>query len=174
MPVQQNVTITAGPAAVATSGNDIIFAGTGNETINALAGNDIIKVGLGNDTIDGGAGVDSVIFPGLHTAYTLTALSSTNVRVVRPGGTDILTKAEKLVFDDTILNATLNWPPRDDFNADSHSDVLWQNNNSAVSIWDSGQIGGAHTAAGTVASTWHIVATGDFDGQWPCRYPLGE
>ena len=163
VPVQHSVTITDGPAAVATSGNDIFFAGTGNETINALAGNDIIKVGLGNDTIDGGAGVDSVILPGLHTAYTLAALSSTSVRVVGPGGTDTLTNVEKLVFDDM----TLNWPPpRDDFNEDSHSDVLWQSNSGALSIWDSGQLSGAHTAtgAGTVASTWHIVATGDFDG----------
>ena len=163
VPVQHSVTITDGAAAFATSGNDIIFAGTGNETISALAGNDIVKVGVGNDTIDGGAGSDSVILPGLHTAYTLTALSSTSVQVVGPGGTDTLTNVEKLVFDDT----TLNWPPpRDDFNEDSHSDVLWQNNNGAVSIWDSGQFGGAHaaTGAGTVASTWHIVATGDFDG----------
>jgi hypothetical protein len=163
VPVQHSVTITDGPTAVATSGNDIFFAGRGNETINALAGNDIIKVGLGNDTIDGGAGVDSVILPGLHTAYTLTALSSTSVRVVGPGGTDTLTNVEKLVFDDM----TLNWPPpRDDFNEDSHSDVLWQSNNGALSIWDSGQLSGAHaaTGAGTVASTWHIVATGDFDG----------
>jgi hypothetical protein len=55
---------------------------------------------------------------------------------------------------------------REDFNGDGHSDVLWWNNNGAVSIWDSGQPGGAHSvaAAGTIASSSHIVGTGDFDG----------
>jgi hypothetical protein len=55
---------------------------------------------------------------------------------------------------------------REDFNGDGHSDVLWWNDNGAVTIWDSGQPGGAHTvaAAGTVASSSHIVGTGDFDG----------
>jgi microcystin-dependent protein len=53
-----------------------------------------------------------------------------------------------------------------DFNGDSHSDILWQNNNAAVSIWDSGQIGNAHiiAAAGVVANSWHIAGKGDFDG----------
>jgi len=35
-----------------------------------------------------------------------------------------------------------------------------------VSIWDNGQIGGAHVIAnaGAVASSWHIAGTGDYDG----------
>ena len=123
---------------------------------------------------DGVIGIPgTVIFPGLHTAYTLTALSSTSVQVVVPGGTETLINVEKLVFDDT----TLNWPPpRDDFDEDGHSDVLWQNSNGAISIWDSGRFSGAHTAtsAGTVPSTWHIVATGDFDGNAHERHSLAE
>jgi hypothetical protein len=55
---------------------------------------------------------------------------------------------------------------REDFNADSHSDVLWQNTNGTVAIWNSGQPGGAHTVtgAGVVPSSSHIAGTGDFDG----------
>ena len=55
---------------------------------------------------------------------------------------------------------------REDFNADSHSDVLWQNTDGTVTIWDSSQPSGAHTvaSAGVVPSSSHIVGTGDFDG----------
>jgi hypothetical protein len=31
-----------------------------------------------------------------------------------------------------------------DFNGDHHGDILWQNDNGTVSIWNSGQITGAH------------------------------
>ena len=53
-----------------------------------------------------------------------------------------------------------------DFNADSHSDLLWHNDNGTTSIWDSGIIGNAHVIAakGAVDASWHIVGKGDFDG----------
>jgi Calx-beta domain/Lipase (class 3)/RTX calcium-binding nonapeptide repeat (4 copies)/FG-GAP-like repeat len=53
-----------------------------------------------------------------------------------------------------------------DFNGDSKSDILWQNDNGTVAIWDSGQIGGAHWISnpGVVASSWHIAGKADFDG----------
>jgi hypothetical protein len=52
-----------------------------------------------------------------------------------------------------------------DFNANHHSDILWHNDNGADSIWDNGQIGGAHiiAAAGVVPASWHIAGKGDFD-----------
>jgi len=53
-----------------------------------------------------------------------------------------------------------------DFNGDGHGDILWQNDNGTVSIWDSGQAGQAHTVSnpGVVPSSSHIAGTGDFDG----------
>jgi hypothetical protein len=53
-----------------------------------------------------------------------------------------------------------------DFDGNGHSDILWRNDNGMVSIWDNGQIGGAHviSGAGVVASTWHFAGTGVFDG----------
>ena len=37
---------------------------------------------------------------------------------------------------------------------------------TAVSVWNNGQIGGAHLIAnpGTVASSWHVADVGDCDG----------
>lgn len=53
-----------------------------------------------------------------------------------------------------------------DFNGDNHGDILWQNDNGTVSVWDNGQINGAHWVSnpGAVDSSWHIVGTGDFQG----------
>jgi len=145
--------------AIGGSGNDTLV---GNDADNVLRGNS------GNDSIDGGAGTDSAVFSGQRSAYTLTSLGGNSVRVAGPDGTDTLFNVERLVFD----NIVLNWPQaaqqvrRNDFNGDSHSDVLWQNNDGTVTIWDNGQSAGTHTVAnaGVVANSWHIVGTGDFDG----------
>jgi len=57
-----------------------------------------------------------------------------------------------------------NHPPSD-FGADSKDDILWYNDNGTVSIWDSGQISGAHwiSGPGVVPSSSQILSTGDFD-----------
>lgn len=53
-----------------------------------------------------------------------------------------------------------------DYNADGHGDILWQNDDGSLSIWDNGQMSGAHSiaAAGVVPNSSHIVGVGDFDG----------
>jgi Ca2+-binding RTX toxin-like protein len=53
-----------------------------------------------------------------------------------------------------------------DYNADGHGDILWQNDDGSLSIWDSGQMSGAHSiaSAGVVPSSSHIVGVADFDG----------
>jgi serralysin len=84
--------------AIGGSGADTIY---GNDAENSLRGN------AGNDTIDGGLGNDSAIFSGLRSAYTLTGLGGTSVRVVGPDGTDTLTNVEYLVFSDQ----TVVWTP---------------------------------------------------------------
>ncbi|MEH2554117.1 Ca2+-binding RTX toxin-like protein [Bradyrhizobium algeriense] len=53
-----------------------------------------------------------------------------------------------------------------DYNADGHGDILWQNDDGSLAIWDSGQMSSAHSiaGAGAVPSSSHIVGVGDFDG----------
>ena len=65
----------------------------------------------------------------------------------------------------TITNDDAAHAPHD-FDANGHSDILWHNDNGADSIWDNGQIGGAHiiAAAGAVPASWHIAGKADFDG----------
>jgi serralysin len=46
-----------------------------------------------------------------------------------------------------------------DFDGNGHDDILWQDNNGAVFVWDNGQPGGGHTlvTAGIVPAGWHIA-----------------
>ena len=82
------------------------LTGTAN-TGQTLTGNtlaNVINGGTGNDTIDGGAGIDSAVFAGQRSQYTLTALAGGSVQVVGADGTDTLSNVERLVFDDQALN----------------------------------------------------------------------
>ena len=55
-------------------------------------------------------------------------------------------------------------PNPSDFNADSKSDILWQADGGAVSIWEmngTSAIGGG--SVGNPGPTWHAYASGDFN-----------
>ena len=46
-----------------------------------------------------------------------------------------------------------------DYDGNGLSDILWRNDNGAVSTWNDGQIGGADVTAnpGAIPNDWHIV-----------------
>ncbi|WP_433995913.1 hypothetical protein [Bradyrhizobium genosp. L] len=44
-----------------------------------------------------------------------------------------------------------------DYDGNGRSDILWHNDNGAVSVWDSGNMQAAHIVATDVDSSWHIV-----------------
>ncbi|MFV3130555.1 Calx-beta domain-containing protein [Niveispirillum sp. KHB5.9] len=76
----------------------------GNDTINAGAGADILSGGAGNDRLDGGAGVDTALYGGAKTDYTMTTLADGTLevrdnRANSPDGTDIVSNVEVLVFN---------------------------------------------------------------------------
>ena len=52
-----------------------------------------------------------------------------------------------------------------DFNGDGKSDILWQNTNGAVAIW---QMNGAKVIGGGLVGnpgpSWHVIGGGDFNG----------
>jgi serralysin len=93
-----NVAIAMGAvieAAIGGSGNDTIY---GNAADNVLTGNG------GNDTIDGGLGVDTVVFAGQRSAYTI-AWNGQVGTVTGPDGTDTITNVEFLRFADQTIAA---------------------------------------------------------------------
>jgi serralysin len=147
---------------------DNIITGAGNDTIIGNAADNVIRAGAGNDTIDGGAGIDSAIFSGQRSAYTLMALSGTGVRVAGPDGFDTLTNVEKLVFDDQTVNwsQTLASRVTHNFDGDGHADLLWQNDDGTPAAW---LLNGTSLVAGAnigfnPGPSWHTKDLGDFNG----------
>ena len=146
--------------AIGGSGNDSI---TGNDAGNAFRGN------AGNNSINGLGGIDSAYFSGARSAYTVTPLGATGVRVAGPDGTDTLTSVEWLVFNDQTVpgldpSATLV-RRLSDFNGDSLSDILLQNTNGTVSML---QMAGnqilSHSTVASPDAAWHAAGVADFNG----------
>ncbi|MCA6121865.1 M10 family metallopeptidase C-terminal domain-containing protein [Bradyrhizobium sp. WSM 1704] len=52
-----------------------------------------------------------------------------------------------------------------DFDGNGHDDLLWVNDSGVVSVWNDGQLSGAHwiAPAGTIANGWHFAGLGDFN-----------
>jgi hypothetical protein len=80
--------------------------GSGNDTIQGNSANNVLRGGGGNDTIDGSAGIDSAVFAGLRSAYTITHLSGTQYQVSGSDGIDTVSNVERMVFDDQTITPT--------------------------------------------------------------------
>lgn len=106
------------------SGNDVFIGSTGvvpngqfDEEILGLAGNDFFSGNTGNDYFDGGIGIDTAIFRGALSTYTVTVSSSifdktdsinkkllsgylVTDKTINRDSTDTLTNVERLQFTD--------------------------------------------------------------------------
>lgn len=87
--------------AVGGSAGDTIL---GNNANNRLTG------GLGNDNINGSGGIDTAVFSGLRSAYTVTKLSAGNAIVTGADGTDTVTSIEFLAFADQTVSLSNDAP----------------------------------------------------------------
>lgn len=76
--------------------------GAGADTLSGGAGADRLSGAAGNDALDGGSGIDTAIYAGNRTAYTVVSNGGT-IRVTDPngsGGEDTLVNVERLQFTD--------------------------------------------------------------------------
>ncbi|MBR0869030.1 tandem-95 repeat protein [Bradyrhizobium tropiciagri] len=113
----------------------------------------------------------TVQITGGHVEFTPTAnvygTASFDYTISDNGTTDG-TADPKIATGHASFSVTPANPPTalNDFNGDLHSDLVWHNDNGAASLWDSGEIRGAHIIAssGVVPAGWNIVGKGDFDG----------
>ena len=81
-----------------------VVGGTGVDTIRGNSAANRITGNGGSDIIDGGLGIDTVVFSGLRSAYTVTWSGQTGT-VVGAGSTVTLTNVEFLTFSDTTIAA---------------------------------------------------------------------
>ncbi len=82
--------------------NDTLEGENGNDSLVGEAGNDRLEGGRGNDLVNGGAGIDTAVFSGAQSAYTLTLSAGSTVIQDRRGdgnGQDTLIGIERLDFD---------------------------------------------------------------------------
>ena len=96
-----NVSIAMGAVienAVGGNGSDVLI---GNSAANRLTG------GLGDDEIDGGGGIDTAVFSGNRSTYTIDT-SGPKVVVTGPDGADTLINIEFLQFADQTIALSTN------------------------------------------------------------------
>lgn len=85
------------------------FAGTaGNDLIDGGAGNDRFNSSAGSDAIDGGDGLDTVVYSGTRSAFTLTFAGDTLAVTKSSGGADFLNNVERIKFGDMALAFDIN------------------------------------------------------------------
>jgi Ca2+-binding RTX toxin-like protein len=83
---------------------------------------------------------------GIHARNSVNVILSSS----QPGGATLYTQGD--------------YGLTGDFNGDGKSDVLWQNDNGGVAIW---QMNGNQVTAlgvGSLPNDWHVVGIGDFNG----------
>jgi len=80
------------------------FGGLGDDVLVGNAANNTLRGNRGNDLLDGGAGIDTAVFTGLRTGYTLSTDNKTQV-TDKSGleGTDTLNNVERLQFTDKSI-----------------------------------------------------------------------
>ncbi|MES2898520.1 MAG: Ig-like domain-containing protein [Pseudomonadota bacterium] len=90
-------------SALSSSTADRIEGTAAADTIATGAGNDTIRGGGGNDIIDGGSGIDSALFNGARSQYTIvkTGNGATVTDNTGAEGMDSLTGIERLRFGDS-------------------------------------------------------------------------
>ncbi|MGY0572776.1 Ig-like domain-containing protein [Bradyrhizobium sp. RDM12] len=108
---------------------------------------------------------------GTGTADLTTGLFSIATSTLAEGAHSIIAKATDAAGNtsnasNALAVTTLDLTANFDFSGDGHSDILWHDDNGAMSIWNNGDINQAHiiAQAGVVPDSWHFAATGDFDG----------
>ncbi|HEY0838525.1 MAG TPA: FG-GAP-like repeat-containing protein [Azospirillum sp.] len=157
----------------ALGGDDTIDGGAGGDDLRGGAGNDLLSGGAGSDAIDGGEGIDTAVFSGKRTDYTIVREGSRVLVSSRFGeGVDTVTNAEFFKFADRTFSLQQLRPPAQDFSRDGKADVLWRDTTTGqVNLWRMN--GGSEPATGHVMNNGgdayvptylDVAAINDFDG----------
>jgi Ca2+-binding RTX toxin-like protein len=147
------------------SGNSTLVGGAGNDSLTGLGGADVLDGGAGNDMLNGGLGLDTAVYSGNRSAYTVTRNADQSYTVSGPDGTDTLTGIERLQFADQTIAIGTRTPG--DFGGTGTSGIVWKSTATGqYSIW---QMNGTAVGSGGFTSVqpgpeWTIIGGGDFNG----------
>ncbi|MGR3462111.1 MAG: DUF4214 domain-containing protein [Roseovarius sp.] len=99
------------PPAVDPTEPDALVGTSGHDTLTGGAGDDTLTGGAGDDLLDGGAGVDTALYSGDQSSYTLTLSPTATTLTDRRAdgnGTDTLIDMELLDFDGGVPDVPFN------------------------------------------------------------------
>jgi len=146
-------------------GNDTITGGTGGDGIDGREGNDILNGGSGNvsDSLNGGPGIDTAVFSGNRSGYTITH-TGPGITIAGADGSDTLNEVEKAQFADMTVNLGQGLKATD-FNTDLNADILWQNSDGTpASWWMTGTtLSGGGVMGTNPGTTWQVKGAADFN-----------
>ncbi|MFO0066814.1 MAG: beta strand repeat-containing protein, partial [Pirellulaceae bacterium] len=96
------------------SGDNVLTGNEGDDTLSGGAGNDTLSGGAGTNILNGGDGIDTAVFAGNFSDYTVV-VNSTNITVTSnigftPASVNTLTNIEKLQFSGQSGNVLLVGP----------------------------------------------------------------
>jgi Ca2+-binding RTX toxin-like protein len=156
-------------------GHDTISGGAGADRLSGGAGNDTFRdtaAGLTGDTItDFGAGDRIVIRDASLASFTFSLSGNT---LTYSGGALTLSSvpvgriAAQAATGGGVELSLATRDPADDFNGDGRSDILWRENEGAITTWlgrdNGGFVNNDANALRWVPRNWQIADTGDFNG----------
>jgi uncharacterized delta-60 repeat protein len=96
-----------------------------------------------------------------------TVILATDDRLFLSGSTFVSSRNQDILVSKYDITNLINVSPRNDFNGDGKSDILWRNDYGSIAIWQmngSTVTNGALTSISSVDSSWKTAGTGDFDG----------
>jgi Ca2+-binding RTX toxin-like protein len=94
-------------------GGDTISLGNGTDLVDAGPGDDLIKIDVGHDTIEGGTGTDTAAFVLTESSYTITRTGQTTFTITGLSDTTVanLSNVEFAQFTDQTLDlSTVPFP----------------------------------------------------------------
>jgi Peptidase M10 serralysin C terminal/Bacterial pre-peptidase C-terminal domain/FG-GAP-like repeat/Peptidase M66 len=169
---------------IGNSVDNVLTGGLGIDNLTGGAGNDTFQdtvAGLNGDTITDFSAGDKIVltnaalsgFTFSVSGTTLTLNSSSGTAVVHlgaaPGGPITASAAAGGGVQLAIgASNSIQHHPVNDFNGDGRSDILWRNDSGQFTDWlgktNGGFAANDANALTQVPGNWHIVGTGDFNG----------
>jgi FG-GAP-like repeat len=101
-----------------------------------------------------------------HHSDILLQNTNGSVAIWEMGGTN----GTKVTSSAVVTNPGANWKAiaTGDFNGDHHSDIVLQNTNGSVAIWEMDETNGTSVMSSAVVANpganWKVIGTGDFNG----------
>lgn len=149
-----------------------IFDGAGTDSLTGGAANDTFNSAPGQASVDGGAGINTMVYTGARSDYTVTAQAGGVFHVVGANTNDTLTRIQQVTFSDqsvpvtVFLTPTLALSPQSDsgIKGDDITNVAQPTltgtaeGGSIVNLTDGGALIGS-TVADPTTGLWSIAAT---------------